>query len=287
LAGHSWLADFAGARLCDIHAIPASHNSTCVHAGRFCDRVFFPFARTQRLSVPDQLLLGVRLLDVRISDGDRQRTVFTSHTFLTDVSFASVLTSVVEFLRKYPTEFVVLYVRKDHARPLDVKATARELLCVPLENFADATALSVASRVADLAGRIVFVSDVVSVADGFPMNLIWRRDDVLGGVCDVWRCRTAAEAKCRVERHLRGGGLSQMKSQMRAVALDGSFGMRTPFFSAMLLRDWFLDLVTGRYATNDQPIGFVLFDYVDEEICGTLIGLSQRTRLAQKFPEAP
>lgn len=64
---------------------------------------------TQKVTIAEQLLLGIRYLDLRL--GLHDTTVRLHHTLFMDVTFQQVLAEIGAFLMAHPTELVIAKVR--------------------------------------------------------------------------------------------------------------------------------------------------------------------------------
>jgi hypothetical protein len=85
---------------------PGTHDSATNEIGiPFISR---PFARCQKLSIYNQLVLGARVLDIRI-----QQDKLICHGPLTSYPVADVLTDVKQFLSETTSEFVILEIRTE------------------------------------------------------------------------------------------------------------------------------------------------------------------------------
>jgi len=89
--------------------------------------------RTQNLTIRQQLLSGIRYLDLRIASGKQHGHiggVYIFHGPLRGCTFKKVLDEIQGFCNEFPTEFVIIHVTAEYGRPFSVgdKATALELM---------------------------------------------------------------------------------------------------------------------------------------------------------------
>jgi hypothetical protein len=83
-------------------SIPGTHNSGCVGG-------LFGVAQTQNLDLPEQLEAGIRFLDIRLAQ--YQDDLFVHHDVVyMGKSYTDVLDICSSFLRKYPTETILMSV---------------------------------------------------------------------------------------------------------------------------------------------------------------------------------
>ncbi|QHB32566.1 phosphatidylinositol-specific phospholipase C [Yersinia canariae] len=113
----NWMSRISDTQLLSQLSIPGTHDSAS-----FLSNVFgAEFTKTQSWNIREQLDNGVRFLDARcrlIND------VFTMHhgaVFLKQ-QFGDILNSCIEFLKKNPTEFILLSVKQEHTTESSTKS---------------------------------------------------------------------------------------------------------------------------------------------------------------------
>jgi len=103
--------------------IPGSHDSASYSIPK--ETRFSSIGTTQNLGTREQLLMGIRFLDLRIAagSGHRERTepspragVCVCHGVLVGCPLGEVLGDVRSFCRDFPTELVILHVVPEHGR---------------------------------------------------------------------------------------------------------------------------------------------------------------------------
>lgn len=111
-------------------SIPGTHNSCCVHG-------LLGVGKTQELDVPDQLNAGIRFLDIRFTHF--QDNLCVHHDVIcTEKSYVDVLTICFNFLRKYPSETILMSV-DDESRFDDAlgKFAPSQIICkLPIVDMA-------------------------------------------------------------------------------------------------------------------------------------------------------
>jgi 1-phosphatidylinositol phosphodiesterase len=85
--------------------IPGTHDS--------CATRVYPYAQCQALSLPDQLNLGVRFLDIRCRHFNNGFPIHHGPVYL-NINFREVLKYVTSFLRKQHSEFVIMSVKEEY-----------------------------------------------------------------------------------------------------------------------------------------------------------------------------
>jgi 1-phosphatidylinositol phosphodiesterase len=86
-------------------SIPGTHNSCCVHG-------LLGIGKTQELDLPDQLNAGIRFLDIRFAH--YQDNLCVHHDAVcTEKSYVDILTICFKFLRRYPSETILMSVDEE------------------------------------------------------------------------------------------------------------------------------------------------------------------------------
>lgn len=110
--------------------IPGTHNSCCVHG-------LLGFGKTQELDLPDQLNAGIRFLDIRFTHF--QDNLCVHHDVVcTEKSYVNILTVCSNFLRRHPSEIILMSVA-DETRVDDAlgKFAPSQIVCkLPLADTA-------------------------------------------------------------------------------------------------------------------------------------------------------
>jgi 1-phosphatidylinositol phosphodiesterase len=83
-----------------------------------------PYVICQDFSIPNQLNLGVRWLDIRLCYDDGDLMVHHSHYYL-HKNFKDVLHYCVSFLNDHPSETIVLMIKQEHSNVSDVHFSER------------------------------------------------------------------------------------------------------------------------------------------------------------------
>ncbi|PIA57288.1 hypothetical protein AQUCO_00600196v1 [Aquilegia coerulea] len=103
----NWMSGLDPTKIC-IHNIvwPGSHDSATNKIGiRFVSR---PFAQCQSLSIYNQLVLGTRVLDIRIQEGRR-----VCHGILLTYNIDVVIKDIKKFLSETQSEIIILEIRTE------------------------------------------------------------------------------------------------------------------------------------------------------------------------------
>ena len=124
------------------------------------------------MSVAQLLDAGVRYLDIRIAADPLDATnIVLSHSFVSDITFDSVLTAINDFIQAHPEEILIVDILNDDQGPgqnawdvdiTDAAITARVLSIINADYILDSTYLS--ERIGEYGG-IYFTGFVDSNGD--------------------------------------------------------------------------------------------------------------------------
>jgi 1-phosphatidylinositol phosphodiesterase len=106
-AGHNWMIKVPDESLVSSLNIPGTHNAGALHE---------PFPRTakcQTLTLAKQLESGVRFFDIRCCHQNDSFSIYHGPVSQ-KLTFESVLNTMTIFLKKNPSEFVILSVKEEH-----------------------------------------------------------------------------------------------------------------------------------------------------------------------------
>lgn len=106
--------------------MPGSHNagSYSIPESSCCSKI----GRTQNLTIREQLMSGVRFLDLRIAGGKGGgNSVYIYHGRLRGDPFEDILAEIRGFCLDYPKEFLVLEIVAEHDRPFSSEAKLHTL----------------------------------------------------------------------------------------------------------------------------------------------------------------
>lgn len=90
--------------ICKI-SIPGSHDSGSIKGGRML--------KTQATDIPAQLQQGIRAFDIRLEKKDNKLGVFHSHAFQDIYWEDDVLPAFIHFLQTYPSETLIVSLKKE------------------------------------------------------------------------------------------------------------------------------------------------------------------------------
>jgi len=175
-----WMAGIDNTRYLSELSIPGTHDCGAdLHTSEQGVESYVVIAQDFRLS--NQLLLGVRWFDVRLSDDEGTMTVFHGDYYL-HKNFTDLITQAIDFLNAHPTETVVFVIKQEHSNRGD-DAFANGIWCGYLYPYLDHFWLNnYIPMLGEVRGKIVIMRQFEGT-HGYPMGspLIWQ-DNTTGNI---------------------------------------------------------------------------------------------------------
>lgn len=133
--------------------IPGTHDS--------CARSNIPYVRTQHLTIPQQLHLGIRFLDLRLRLHSNS-TLYLYHggvplNFPRLLPFTTVLSSIFNFLATFPSETVLVSIANDDPTPGDPAPFYQAVFSVISASPSQWYTLSTTPLISTVRGRAILL----------------------------------------------------------------------------------------------------------------------------------
>lgn len=209
----------------NIPIIPGTHNSGTARAGAFYFGAY-QVARQQKLSIADQLLAGVRVLDIRLRFKEGtifgcfqppEPTMHVVHTFDTCYTLESLLKEVSDFLHSHKSEFIVSMIRGDWPPTWSFASTdalkverVKELSAVLRHSgIGWAENVNIDTTIGPVRGKAILLSDWFEVAPAkleVPHLTKWRAY----AVCDIWDENPGENPALKVDRFMQSTSVFNM-----------------------------------------------------------------------------
>lgn len=175
-----WMAGIDDTRYLSELSIPGTHDCGAdLHTSEQGAAWANVIAQDFRLS--NQMLLGVRWFDVRLSDDEGTMTVFHWDYYL-HKNFTDLITQAIDFLNAHPTETVVFMIKQEHSSRGD-DAFANGIWCGYLYPYLNHFWLeNHIPQLGEVRGKIVIMRQFEGT-HGYPMGspLIWQ-DNTSGNI---------------------------------------------------------------------------------------------------------
>lgn len=283
----NWMSYFSDFLIADLPVVPGSHDSAAAEVSPqegWLGIVGWLYAQTQNINLYNQLKLGIRLLDLRLTvtyDAfDQTNSINISHTFVSNTSLPEALVQVRQFLSEYPSEFVYLILRVDAARPLQLEIEAKQryiesILRASELSFATVDAESLASvTVGQVAGKVVIITPFNDTLHP-NTTMMYIPYDTNFALCDMWKFTSETVAKKRMAECFPQVPLGSKESlTLTGYALDGQFNQLWPNITSPALNDWWFVNFQQNSVWKPRkkfPIGIFLFDFVNSTYTSTLL----------------
>lgn len=191
-------------KLQEIVAIPGTHNSGAIDSGA----LLWSWAKCQSASLLEQLCMGVRRLDFRLSDEGTNDEILIAHKWPTYLSFNQALDVLKVFLEEHPSEIVFLCIKRDWDNRKSWHSSSSALATLNSKGFRFPNDLGFeGSRTTVGAVRgCLFVSSqdhcMWQTAASDYTALLPGRCNLDRGFLDVWEAGSPAAAKAAICRRL-------------------------------------------------------------------------------------
>ena len=165
-----WMGDLPDSQRLTELAIPGSHDSTATIDYKFGELVIADTAKTQNLTIDEQLRVGTRFLDIRLLQ--EQGILETYHGIVKqEMPFSEVLESAYGFLEEFPSEVLVMSIKEEGSAigPIEMPF-AEQVEAVIAENPERWYLANATPSLGDTRGKIVLV------------NRFSPSDQALGGI---------------------------------------------------------------------------------------------------------
>lgn len=108
----NWMSQLPNNTLLSDISIPGTHDSGSTLDAKVGGLTITDTAKTQDLTISEQLSIGVRFFDIRLILENNELEVYHS-TVKQNLSFREVLNDIYAFIDKYPSEALIMSIRKE------------------------------------------------------------------------------------------------------------------------------------------------------------------------------
>jgi len=113
---NDWMKNLSDETAITQISIPGSHDS----GARYDFPIIEHTAKTQNLTISEQLDIGVRFLDIRCKISGNTFDIYHGAVYQ-KLSFKDIVSSIKEFLKKNPSEFILLSIKKEDSKDNNLK----------------------------------------------------------------------------------------------------------------------------------------------------------------------
>lgn len=160
-----WMDWLPNDRMLSELSLPGTHDTMAWRADLFG----LDIARTQTMTLEDQLISGIRVIDIRAKyDNGKKFPIYHGITDL-KVDFEEVLSTIKDFLKKNPTEFILMRFSQENS-----SASNREMAELFLSYYSKYQEIFFKGdfynpTVGEMRGKLVLLSNVISL-NGYGIN---------------------------------------------------------------------------------------------------------------------
>ena len=258
-----WLKDIDGSRKINSLSIPGTHDSGARFRG--------PFSRTQHLSIQEQLLNGVRYLDIRCRHINNCFMIHHTRKFQYLGFGGGVLDVCINFLKEHPTEFIYMQIMQEYSS-LDNTSTFFDTIksyFTGLEEFLFFDEIS--PTLDQVRGKIVILRRFDSPITPFGNQLNFRsltftsNTTITARIQDAYQVKSLCHRSLKWERFLDLMKEAQENTDEDKLFIDFGSGSTTfcyPFSTAQ-----YMVPRIGNYLKNTNPdkfVGVIMFDFITD-----------------------
>ena len=162
LDNRDWMSRISDDKLISELSIPGTHDTMAYNP----DLKFLNITRTQTISLENQLNIGIRYLDIRLTNQSDRFDINHGAIYL-GYNFTDVLETVEEFLNANPSETIVMRLKQEHSN--SSLAEMKNLFDKYFEEYRelfwtkDSSNSPINPSLAELRGKILVVSEVDSI----------------------------------------------------------------------------------------------------------------------------
>jgi 1-phosphatidylinositol phosphodiesterase len=129
---NNWMAELDPSTQVNFISIPGTHESCALY-----DHATAGYTQCQWLTITNQLLHGIRFLDIRCTyEVDGKPFEITHGGYDQNITFAAVQQEVIAFLEANPTEFVLMNIQQEYSTNKNAEFVARfASLVTGFENY--------------------------------------------------------------------------------------------------------------------------------------------------------
>ena len=113
ISSADWMSKINGFKNISQVTMPGTHDSAAYKSSSAAKAYVSPFVLAQSFSISDQLIGGVRLLDIRLAWNSDNSLSLHHGDFYLDQNFGGVIDTTIAFLNAHPTETVIFMINQE------------------------------------------------------------------------------------------------------------------------------------------------------------------------------
>ena len=268
--GALWMKDIPDAAKISSLSIPGSHDSGALHS--IADLA----GKCQDLSISEQLNAGVRFFDVRLQQYNDQLRVV--HGIVDQkLNFSSLLKDFSSFLNKYPSEGLIVSIKKE-GDAVNTNISFDESLKREIAEYSSLwdTSRTLPSTLSQLRGKIYLISRYENNSIGLPAYEGWldpdssaisNTFDILSSnlhVQDYYQVKDIENKKTEILNCLdySYNNISQLTLNFSSCYFLNSFPPTYAGTTAKEINNWFIEQIETKDRNN---LGIIVSDFVTSD----------------------
>lgn len=268
--GAQWMKEIPDAAKINSLSIPGSHDSGALHS------ILDLAGKCQDLSISEQLNAGVRFLDVRLQQYNDQLRVV--HGFVDQkLNFSSLLKDFSSFLNKYPSEGLIVSIKKE-SDAVNTNISFDESLKKEINEYSSLwdTSRFLPLTISQLRGKIYLISRYEDNSIGLPAYEGWldpdssatsNTFDILASnlhVQDYYQAKDIENKKNEILNCLdySYNNSSQLTLNFSSCYFLNSFPPTYAGTSAKEINNWFIEQIKIKDRNN---LGIIVSDFITSD----------------------
>ena len=254
-------------KICDLNAVPKSHNSGAVKPLNSLAYIPWLWAQCQNKSITQQLEVGIRAFDLRLRR-KKNGKIIIPHCLESSYCVQKVIKEISNFLKKNPSEIVFLYFKRawDTRKEWQPFHT-RELWSKINEGPVIKQNINSNEPLKDIRGKIIPIPEY-HLHSSLCKGKLDSCENIL--VNNSWSLKTLCGVTKNIKHFLKENNDYDknkiLEIQLNYVTLNGII---PPRIASFFTKKWFR-IKSKRIKTwNDKP-GFIGIDFADKETCKSI-----------------
>ncbi|MBE5792244.1 MAG: phosphatidylinositol-specific phospholipase C domain-containing protein [Clostridiales bacterium] len=264
----NWMAELNDAREIGALSIPGTHDSGALYS------IADIYGKCQTLPIKEQLIAGVRFFDIRLRLVNDE--LFVYHSFVDQkTKFQGVLDDMVSFLKRNPSEFLIVSF-KEEMEPIGSLKAFSDALEEMLLRYPDFVCMDRAlpQTVGEARGKIHILARYKNASLGVPCDHGWRDDTtfVLNNMLiqDNYEVESADEKIGDIENALEkaSGNQYALVVNFSSCYLSSHFPPGYAAYPAHEINAYLMD----KMKFGGGASGILACDFMTSDLAGAIIG---------------
>lgn len=260
-----WMQKVNDDRLITTMSIPGTHDSGATHS------IFDVAGKCQDLNIKTQLKIGVRFFDIRLQQVDDKFKVV--HSFVDqNTKFEKVLNDMVNFIKKYPSEFLLVSIKEDANSKNSTKAFENVLLeYLNIHKDVISYDTSLPKTLKEARGKIYILSRYSSTI-GIDAYVGWQDDAAFSlndmYIQDNYYIDNVEDKIKDIENTLQIAKTNNDTLVLNFTSCYLSYGF-PPSYSvppAKKINPWFIDKISE----DNDNLGIIVADFISQEMANLI-----------------